>query len=145
MTPEILVPLDCDFLLPVAAADHPQIGITDILVTPFHVNSEPFQGVEAFEANIYILKQKAGRIKQDWPEAKVIVKMAGFQEGRIVCLRPEDRERRSRHKPRAENRDLLPQDMEMMAEVTYVHPICFKSPASIRLEPADAGSGLRVV
>ena len=31
-------------------------------------------------------------------------------------------------------RDLLPPDIEMMAEVTYVHPVYFKSPASISLE-----------
>jgi len=43
-------------------------------------------------------------------------------------------------------RDLLPHEMEMLAEVTYVYPISFKSPADIRLETKiHLSGGLRVL
>ena len=57
------------------AAQLREVGVTRILASPFQVNSECFQSVEAFKENVRFVKEKVQGIHQQWPQAKVAIIM----------------------------------------------------------------------
>ena len=69
------------------AAELREAGVTQIFVSPFQVNAECFQSVEAFKKNVCFVKEKVQGIHQQWPEAKVAIIMftIGHPEGNF-CL-----------------------------------------------------------
>ena len=76
----------------------------------------------------------------DTPEAPVFVRLAGehYDERTLGFSRSVGWHQYSR--------ELLPDEVEMMAEITYTHTISFKSPADIRLEIlTHLASGLNIL
>ena len=69
------------------AAELREAGVTQIFVSPFQVNAECFQSVEAFKKNVCFVKEKVQGIHQQWPEAKgaIIMFTIGHPEGNF-CL-----------------------------------------------------------